>query len=107
MHRLMTDVGASVAASAIMLVLTIGGAQILAATTSTSTDSEIQVSTTCLERPLLRSRDSRVRAVIQLCLTDGGIRPLVELADATPGSIYTTWMAFLVGPSGLQDGPCL
>jgi hypothetical protein len=108
MHRLMTDVGASIVASAAMVALMLGGGQLLTGgiVPSTSTDDESRPRMTCLERPLVPVGSTRVRSVTQLCLTDGGIQPRVELADGTPGFVYTTWLAVHDRPAAWLDGPC-
>jgi len=107
MHRLLTDVGPSIIASAVMVLAILGGGHVLAATaTSTPDDREVQSTTSCLERSLVPLRDVSVRSVTQMCLTDGEVRPRVELTDATPGSVYTIWLAFLERPAAWQDGAC-
>ena len=107
MHRLMTDLGPFIVASAAMVVAIVGGGHVLAATApATPSDREVQSTVSCLERPLAPLREVRVQSVTQLCLTDGEVRPFVELAGATPGTVYTTWLALVERPVAWQDGAC-
>lgn len=107
MNRSITDVGASTVACAAMLTLTIGGGHFLTATAgSPSTEREHEARMSCIDRPLMPVSGGHIRADARLCLTDGGVRPIVELADVTPGSVYTAWLAFLDGTTASTRGPC-
>jgi hypothetical protein len=107
MHRLLTEVGVSIGASAVMVIVTIVGGQLVAATAiPAASDGDQSAEASCLEQPLALTEDTAIQALTRLCLTMDGVQPTVELTGLSSGGVYTAWLSYLEHPRTRQIGRC-
>jgi hypothetical protein len=106
MRSLRTDVGASLAASLTVLLIALGGGQLLVATTPATATAAPAAMTTCLDRPLTPINAPRVLGAAHLCLTVDDVAVTLELASAANGNLHTAWLSFQDHPGAKPAGAC-
>src|SRR5690349_13819386 len=99
MQRVRADVGATIAASVVMLVVTMLAGQLLTSTAApASADATPDAQRSCIERPLMSPSGPASAGIARLCLTVDDVETGVELDGLTGGSLYTAWLGYQERP---------
>jgi hypothetical protein len=105
MHRTLVEIGASLGASALIVVgvLAAGGNLKLE---PAPVPAFVSQRPGCLEAPVFGLDRSGLNGGAMLCIVDEGVRPAVDVDGLTPGTAYIAWFAYFDRPQACQNGRC-
>jgi hypothetical protein len=105
MHRTLAEIGASLAASALIVagVLAAGGNLRLG---PAPVPAHVSQRPGCLDAPIFGLDSSGLKGRARLCVVDEGTRPAADVEGLTPGTAYVAWFAYFDRPQACQKGHC-
>ncbi|MCC6176773.1 MAG: hypothetical protein IT305_15800 [Chloroflexi bacterium] len=106
MHRILVEMAVTVGASAL-----IAGAVLVAGNSSLKPapappPAYVTQPPGCRDAPILEVRGSGVTGRAKLCILDEGVRSAADVEGLTPGTTYTTWIAYFDRPLECQKPHC-